>query len=110
MPARTMVDEPLGKQMEFLSSVSAYKEDRRRALCVVLLSLLGFLAAIPFARVPLIQVPAFIPVYESALIISDAITAVMLFSQFNFSRAPALLVLAGAYLFTAFIAALHMLT
>jgi signal transduction histidine kinase len=110
MPVRKTVVEPLGKQMEFLSNVSAQQDDRRSALWVVVLSLLGFIAAIPFARVPLPQVPAFIPVYQSGLIINDAITAVLLFAQFTFVRSRALWVLASAYLFTAVIAALHLLT
>jgi CheY-like chemotaxis protein/signal transduction histidine kinase len=109
MPARQTV-EPLDKQIEFLSSVFPTYEDRRRALAVVLISLLCFLAAVPFARVPLIQVPAFIPTYQSALIVNEAVTAVLLFAQFSFVRSPAILVLASAYLFTAFIASAHLLT
>ncbi len=110
MPARTTVSEPLGEQLEFLSSVSAYHEDRRRAFLVVSLSLLCFIGLISFARVPLVPVPAFIPLYQSALIINDTITAVLLFAQFSFVRSRALLILASAYLFTALVAALHLLT
>jgi len=43
-------------------------------------------------------------------VISDLITAVLLFGQFNVLRSRALLVLASGYLFTAFIALSHMLT
>jgi signal transduction histidine kinase len=110
MPARETVIEPLGKQLEFLSSVSARSEDRRRAFLVVLLSVLVFAAAVPFARTPLFPVPAFIPVYQSALVINDAITAVLLFAQLTFVRSRALLVLASAYFFTALTAFLHLLT
>jgi signal transduction histidine kinase len=110
MPAPIMVVEPLGKQTVYLSSVSAGHEDDRRALTVVLLSLLCFAAAVPFARERLVEVPAFIPIYQSVLIINDAITAILLFAQFTFMRSRALLVLASAYFFTALIAALHLLT
>ena len=110
MPAPIMVVEPLGKQTVYLSSVSAGQEDGRRALTVVLLSLLCFAAAVPFARERLVEVPAFIPIYQSVLIINDAITAILLFAQFTFMRSRALLVLASAYFFTALIAALHLLT
>lgn len=110
MPGRESVVEPLGKQIELVSTVSAERDDRRRALWVVSLSLLGFIAAIPFARVPLMQVPAFVPVYQSALIVNDAITAILLFAQLTFLRSRALLVLANAYVFTAVIAALHLFT
>lgn len=109
MSAPKMI-EPGDKQMEFLSTVSAGHEDRKRAILVVLLSSVIFIAVAPFAGMPLVQVPAFIPIYQSALIVNDAITAVLLFAQFTFARSPALLVLASVYFFTANIAALHMLT
>jgi signal transduction histidine kinase len=94
----------------FLSTVPATRGDRRLALAVVLVSALIFLAALPFAKRQLPQVWAFIPIYESALVINDAITAVLLFGQFGFSRSRAPLVLAGGYLFTASIAAAHAMT
>jgi hypothetical protein len=50
------------------------------------------------------------PAYESALVLCDLITAVLLFGQFNVFRSRALLVLASGYLFTAFIAFSHALT
>jgi len=69
-----------------------------------------FVAAVPFVKVQLPPVWAFIPVYESALVVNDLITAVLLFGQFTFLRSRALLVLASGYLFTAFIAVAHALT
>jgi signal transduction histidine kinase len=76
----------------------------------MLLSAAAFLAMAPFAKIPLVQVWAFIPIYESALIAGDLITAIMLFGQYSILRTPALLVLAGAYLFTALITVAHALT
>lgn len=110
MLVRSTVVDPLGKQMNFLSGVGATYDDRQRALLVVIVSLLCFVVAVPLARVPLLPVPAFIPIYQSALIINDAITALLLFAQFKFVRSRSLLVLASAYLFTAILAALHLLT
>lgn len=110
MLVRSTDVEPLDKQMEFLSSVGANQDDRRRALAVVLVSIVCFVVAVPFARVPLLPLPAFIPIYQSALIVNDAITALLLFAQFKFVRSRALLVLASAYFFTALVAALHLLT
>jgi hypothetical protein len=95
--------------VEFLSSLPDLRGPPAR-LVVVLISLLCFLVAVPFARVPLIQVPAFIPTYQSALIVNHAVTAVLLFAQFSFVRSPATLALASDYLFTAFIASAHLLT
>src|SRR2546421_7698176 len=94
----------------FVSTLPAGPGERRLALAVVLVSLVIFLSAVPFATLPLGQVWAFIPIYQSALVVNDLITAVLLFGQFGFLRSRALLVLAGGDLFTAFIAVSHMLT
>ena len=63
-----------------------------------------------WAKLQLPQVWAFIPIYESALILSDLITAVLLFGQCRIARSRALLVLAGGYVFTAAATTAHALT
>ncbi|MES2952264.1 MAG: MASE4 domain-containing protein [Pseudomonadota bacterium] len=73
-------------------------------------SVLIFIAAAPFARTALPQVPAFIPVYQSALVTNDLITAVLLLGQYSFLRSRALLLLASAYLFSACMAIAHALS
>jgi len=50
------------------------------------------------------------PVYQSALVINDLITAVLLIAQFSTLRMRALLVLACGYLFAAVMASVHLLT
>ncbi len=72
-----------------------------QAALSVAVSLLVFAAAVPFAKTPLLQIPAFIPMYVAALVICDLITAVLLFGQFSVVRTPALWLLASGYLFTA---------
>jgi two-component system, NarL family, sensor histidine kinase UhpB len=94
----------------FLSTLPAGRRERRLALTVVLVSGGIFLALAPFARRPLDPVWAFIPVYESALVINDLVTAALLFGQFGILRSRALRVLAAAYLFTAFMTVAHALT
>ena len=94
----------------FLSTLPAERNERRLALGVVLISAAIFLALVPFAKVPLTPVMAFIPIYQSGLAINDLITAVLLFGQFAFLRSRALLALAAGYLFTALMAIAHMLT
>ena len=94
----------------FPSLIQPGRAQRRLALIVVLLSAAVFLVVAPFATTPLPQIPAFIPVYQSALVISDLITAVLLFSQFSFLRSPSLLVLTMGYLFTALMTIAHGLT
>jgi len=64
----------------------------------------------PFAAVPLPQVPAFLPIYQSALIVLDLITMLLLLGQYTILRSRALLVLACAYLFSALMAVAHALS
>ena len=94
----------------FLSTLPAGRRERRLAFAVLLVSGAIFLALAPFAKRPLGQVWAFIPIYESALVINDLVTAVLLFGQFSILRSRALQVLASAYLFTALMTIAHALT
>ncbi len=105
-----MAHELINERRVFLSTLPAGRGERRLAGAVVLVSLAVFIAAAPFAKMPLAQVWAFIPIYESALVINDAITAVLLFGQFRILQSRALAVLASGYLFTAFMTVVHALT
>ncbi|HEU0199331.1 MAG TPA: response regulator [Burkholderiaceae bacterium] len=102
--------EGASRELAFLSTLPAEQRQRRLAFAVVLLSSVFFLAALPFAKTPLPPVPAFIPIYQSALVVNDLITAVLLFGQFRMLGRRPLLFLAAGYLFTAFMAAAHALT
>jgi C4-dicarboxylate-specific signal transduction histidine kinase len=84
--------------------------ERRWAAAAVLLSLMIFLAAVPFASVKLPRLTPFIPCYEATLIINDLITAALLFGQFSIARSRRLLVLASGFLFLALITVSHALT
>ena len=94
----------------FLSTVPAGPGERRLALAVGVVSVVIFAALAPFARVPLAKIWAFIPIYESALVTNDLITAVLLFGQYRILRSQALLVLGCGYLFTAAMATAHALS
>lgn len=94
----------------FLSTMPATRRDRRIALAVVVVSAVLFAIAVPYAGMPLAQVPAFVASYQSALAVNDLITAVLLFSQFAILRSRGLLLLASGYLFTAGAAIVHALT
>jgi PAS domain S-box-containing protein len=98
------------EERAFLSTLPAGRRERRLALTVALLSLAAFAAAAPFARVELARVDAFIPAYQSALALSDLITAVLLFGQFGILRFPGLRILASGYLFTALMVVVHTLS
>ncbi|HEV7476264.1 MAG TPA: MASE4 domain-containing protein, partial [Burkholderiales bacterium] len=93
-----------------LSTLPAASAEQRRALAVVLISTAIFAAVAPFAKLQLAPVPAFLPAYQAALIVNDLITAVLLLGQFGILRWRALLFLAGAYLFSAFMAVAHALS
>jgi PAS domain S-box-containing protein len=97
-------------QPALLSTQPANRRQQRLALIVVLISIVAFLALIPFARVQLPAVWTFIPIYESALLVNDLITASLLFVQFSILRSRALLALACAYLFAAIMVIPHALT
>src|SRR2546425_8329000 len=105
-----MARELTDGRLVFLSTLPAGRGERRLALTVVLVSAAIFLSAVPFAKMPLAQLWAFIPIYESALVLNDLITAVLLFGQFSFLRSRALCVLARGYLFTALMNVSHALT
>lgn len=94
----------------FLATQIPEPGQRRLALAVVGVSLLFFLAAAPFAKTPLPQVWAFVPIYQSALVVCDLVTASLLIGQFRILQSRALVVLAAGYLFTALLAAAHALS
>jgi len=94
----------------FLSTLPPARGQRRLALAAIVVSAAIFIAVAPFAKVLLSPVAAFIPIYQSALVINDVITAVLLFGQFSFLKSRGLLVLASGYLFSAFMAVSHALT
>ena len=62
----------------FLSTLPPERAQRRLALAVIVISVAVFLLAAPFAKVPLTPVAAFLPIYQSALILNDLITSVLL--------------------------------
>jgi len=82
----------------------------RWAFFIVIISIAVTAAAVPFARLPLLKVTAFIPSYESATATCDLVTAVLLFGRVTRRRSVAFLALATGYLFNACIVAVHGLT
>ncbi len=69
-----------------------------------------FGALVPVATAPAAQLNAFFPSLDAIVLITDLITAVLLFTQFSISRSPSLVALASGYLFTALIVIPHALT
>lgn len=96
-----------GESRSFTSIEPAGKRESRFAIGTIVASGIIFALAAPFAKTELGQVPAFIPSYVSALIVCDAVTAALLFSQYRLTRSTELLVLASGYVFTAFATAAY---
>jgi len=80
------------------------------ALVAVAILLFAMASVAPYAPKMLPRFAAFIPFINAAISVTDLITATLLFAHFSISRSPALLVLAGSYLFTALIVIPHALT
>ena len=105
-----MADAPAGVQPVLLSTARATRADWQLAVPVVVLLLLIFVVTVPFAKQQLAYVWAFIPIYQTALAITDLLTAGLLLAQFNITRSRAMLVLGCGYLFTAFMVVPHTLS
>jgi PAS domain S-box-containing protein len=98
------------EQDVFLSKLSPTGREVWLVCGLVVFAIAVSVAVAPFAPLPLGQVPAFIPVYEAALSVSDFITAILLLSQVSVLRSRALLVLGFGYLFTGLMQIPHMLS
>jgi signal transduction histidine kinase len=86
------------------------RRQKLSALVAVAVLLVAVTSVVPYAPKMLPRFAAFIPFINSAILVTDLITAALLFAHFSISRSPALLVLAGSYLFTALIVIPHALT
>jgi signal transduction histidine kinase len=94
----------------FLSNTPARPWDRRLGGAIVLLSLLAFAVTVPFAGLPWLQEPAFVPAYGSALVLTYLITALLLISQFRQLRSPSVLIIGAGYLFNGCVTTAHVLS
>jgi PAS domain S-box-containing protein len=93
-----------------VTSAKPGRLEKAGAVVVVAASVVTLAALAPFARTPLGRIDAFTPVYESALVIVNFITAVLVLGHFARVRTAAVLALACAYLFDALIIIPHFLT
>lgn len=93
-----------------LSATYASLSQRRTALAVSIVLLLMLVATAPFARIRGANLPAFVPIQKTFMLVADLITAVLLFGQYSIERNRELNLLASGYLFTALITVPHALT
>jgi signal transduction histidine kinase len=93
-----------------LAGQPADRREYRRAFTVLGALFAASVIVAPFASVRLPTVAALIPVFGTGILMTDMITAALLFAQFSIVRWRALLVLASGYCFTALIVIPHALT
>src|ERR1700720_1593530 len=93
-----------------LSAQLASRHQRLLALGALLLLSVVVIATIPFARVAGPPVPAFVLVLHTILALNDLMTAALLFGQYWTQPTRNLNILAGGYLFTAFITFAYLLS
>ena len=104
---------PTRTAAKFESSIATMKPTvRQRRLTLVLAAFVLIATGIiaPFGAVRLPKIDGFIPAIESAIIITDFFTAVLLFGQSRIIGSRGLLLLASGYLFSALIVVPHILT
>ena len=98
------------EQRFVLSSSSPGPVQRRVALCIVVGLLISlYLITGPLSGTQLGQINSFVAVYATAMFVTDAITAVLLYAQFTILRSRAVLVIASGYLFTALIVVVYVM-
>jgi signal transduction histidine kinase len=93
-----------------LSTAPTRRADRFVALAIVILSMLGFGALLPYAATPWPRLTAFTLSDDTGLALIYIITGMLLIGQFIQLRTPSMLVLACAYVFAALIDIAHLLS
>jgi signal transduction histidine kinase len=95
-----------------LSSLPPSTGQKRLALALVcaLLGIYFFITFGPFAGVVLRRVDAFIPIYTTAVLVNDSMTAILLYAQFSILRLRSTLVIASGYVFAGLFMILYALT
>jgi signal transduction histidine kinase/CheY-like chemotaxis protein len=104
-------DDPTSKAANTFPAIApAPLAAQRRALAISVASFVAFCALIPFARVSLPRIEAFIPIYGSTFALICLATAGFLLFGFRRSRLRAVLVLASGYLFASLLGVPQVLT
>jgi signal transduction histidine kinase len=93
-----------------IATMTPTARQRRLTLVLAAFVLIATIIIAPFGAIQLRRIDGFIPATESAVVITDLFTAVLLFSQSRIIGSPGLLLLASGYLFSALIALPHLLT
>jgi len=94
----------------FLSTAAPRPWDRRLAVAIVVVSIVGLTLAAPYASHRWPVTPSFIAAYEVAIVVSELITTILLISQFRQVLRVGVLIVGCGYLFNAVIGAVYALS
>jgi len=86
-----------------LTDLPPTRRQTRAAIAVVVTLLVAFSVVAPFSRRQAAALNAFFPSLDAIVLVTDLITAVLLYAQFSISRSRSSLILASGYFFTALI-------
>ena len=93
-----------------IATMTPSVRQRRWTLVLAAVVLIATIIIAPFGAIQLRRIDGFIPATESAIIITELFTAVLLFSQSRIVGSRGLLLLASGYLFSALMVFAHLLT
>jgi len=103
--AQLAVREPVG-----LFDTPPHQGEIRLATLIVCIQVALFLAVLPWQSIPLREIPAFIPMVDTAICVGELIIATKLYAQAAIFRSRALTILASGYAFGALLLIPHALT
>ncbi|HEY6234263.1 MAG TPA: MASE4 domain-containing protein, partial [Candidatus Elarobacter sp.] len=98
------------RAIENIATAPATGGDRRWATASAVAIVVLFVMSIPFSRMPIAAVPAFVPSVVGAAVVALVLTAVLLYVQYRIERDLKLALLAIAYAFAALTQTLYVLT
>jgi hypothetical protein len=98
------------RAIENIATAPATPGDRRWAFASAAVLLVVFIASVPFARLKIGEVPAFVPTVVGASVVAFVVTTVLLYVQYRIERDLKLALLAIAYAYAAITTTLYLLT
>ena len=106
-----MAGHTLADEFQFsIATVPPTPRERRLAMAIIIVLIIGFSVTAPFAPTQLAQINSFVPALEAMNFVTDLVTAGLLFSIFPLMGARAVLVLASGYLFSSLTVVPHVLS
>jgi signal transduction histidine kinase len=93
-----------------IATMTPTARQRRLTLVLAAIVLIATMIIAPFGAIQLRRIDGFVPATDSAIIITNFLTAVLLFSHSRIIGSRGLLLLASGYLFSALLVLLHLFT